>query len=180
MILDFFKRLFNNSTPALVAILLFVILLAAGLIWNKAHAATLNAEDAPYVQLDAGSRIIRGWGAPVIDLTFTEPSEQLHKAFWQESLTIIGSSVYNGVNAPNNMVLRGLFVDGFGHFDTGLGVSWMMNPYPYNGSNVNFNLQLDYRFTFEPITITYTHFSNAGETAHNLGTDLVMIGWRFH
>ena len=170
-------KLFHNAPAARIVIFSFVLLMLAGLIWNKAHAS--NAEDAPYAQMSVGSTIVRG-AAPVLDLTFTEPAPQLNKAFWQESLTIIGSSTYNGINAPNNMVLRGLFVDGIGHVDAGLGVSWMLNPPPYNGSNVNFNLQLDYRFTFLPITLTYTHFSNAGMRLPNLGRDLILVGYRFH
>lgn len=169
-------KLFHNPPKVVIVITAFVLLFLAGLIWNKSHAAVL---DAPYVQMSGGTTVVRG-PAPVLDLTFTQPSNALHGAFWSESLTIIGSSTYDNKPVPNNMAVRGLFLDGFGRFDVGMGLSWMLNPLPYNGSNVNFNLQVDYRFKFLPITLTYTHMSDAGMTAHNLGRDIVLIGWRFH
>lgn len=138
------------------------------------HAAPL---DAPYVQLSGGAAVIRGV-TPVLDLTFTEPASQLRHAYWQESLTAIGTSTYNGKPVPNNFILRGLFVDGFGRFDVGLGVSWMQNPAPYNGSAFNANLQLAYRLGLGA-TLTYTHLSNAGSRLPNLGRDILLIGWRF-
>lgn len=167
--------IFNLNKKTLISALALVALLALGMIIPQCHAAPL---DAPYVQLGAGSAIVRGY-APVIDLTFTEPASQLRHAFWQESLTVIGTSTYNGHPVPNNFALRGLFVDGFGRLDIGLGVSWMQNPFPYNGSPVNFNLQLDYRFKLLPVTVTYTHMSNAGSRLPNLGRDLVLLSWRF-
>lgn len=167
--------LFNLNKKTAIAVLGLVALLALGFGIPQCHAAPL---DAPYVQLSGGEAVIRGQ-APVLDLTFTEPAPQLRNAFWQESLTVIGTSTYAGHPVPNNFALRGLFVDGFGRFDVGLGVSWMQNYLPYNGSPVNFNLQLDYRFKLLPITITYTHMSNAGSRLPNLGRDIVLAGWRF-
>lgn len=166
--------LFNLNKKTTIAVLAVLALFVAGFIWNKAHAAPL---DAPYVQFGGGTTVIRG-PAPVVDLTFTEPAPQLRGAYWQESLTIIGTSTYHGQSAPNNFAVRGLFVDGFGRFDVGIGVSWMQNPAPYNGSPVNFNLQLAYRLGFGA-TLTYTHLSNAGSRLPNLGRDLVIVGWRF-
>lgn len=166
--------LFRNPPKVVIIIGIFVAAFAAGLIWNKAHSAPV---DAPYVQLSGGSAVVRGY-APVLDLTFTEPAPQLHGAYWQESLTVIGSSTFNGQQAPNNFVARGLFVDGFGKFDIGLGLSWMQNPAPFNGSAVNFNLQLAYRLPLGA-TLTYTHLSNAGTKLPNYGRDIVLVGWRF-
>jgi hypothetical protein len=167
--------LFNLNKKTLIAVLAVVALLALGMIIPQCHAGPL---DAPYVQLSGGSTVVRGQ-APALDLTFTEPAPQLRHAFWQESLTVIGTSTYNGKSVPNNFALRGLFVDGFGRFDVGIGVSWMQNYLPYNGSPFNANLQLDYRFELLPITVTYTHMSNAGSRLPNLGRDIVLIGWRF-
>lgn len=166
--------LLNLDKKVLWIVILFVALFAAGLIWNKAHAAPL---DAPYVQLSGGAAIVRGT-APAADLTFTESASQLHGAYWQESLTIIGTSNFRGSPAPNNFIVRGLFNDGFGRFDVGLGVSWMQNPAPYNGSPVNFNLQLAGRL-WGGLTLTYTHISNGGSREPNLGRDVVLLGWRF-
>lgn len=168
-------KIFNLDKKTLIAILIFIVVYVAGLIWNKAHSAPL---DAPYVQFGVGTTFVRG-PAPVLDLTFTEPASQLKGAYWQESLTIIGTSTFNGQSVPNNFAARGLFVDGFGRFDVGLGLSWMQNPAPYNGSPVNFNLQLAYRLGFGA-TLTYTHLSNAGSRLPNLGRDILILGWRFH
>lgn len=167
--------LFNLNKKTLIAVLALVALLGLGMAIPQCHGAVL---DAPYVQLSAGYTVVRGQ-TPALDLTFTEPAPQLRNAFWQESLTVIGTSTYNGQSVPNNFALRGLFIDGFGRFDVGLGVSWMQNYLPYNGSPFNANLQLDYRFEFLPITVTYTHMSNAGSRLPNLGRDIVLVGWRF-
>lgn len=167
--------LFNLNTKTVIGVAALIVLLALGMIIPQCHAAPL---DAPYVQLSGGAAVVRG-STPALDLTFTLPAPQLRNAFWQGSLTVIGTSTYNGNAVPNNFALRGLFVDGFGRLDVGLGVSWMQNPGPYNGSPVNANLQLDYRFEFLPVTVTYTHMSNAGSRLPNLGRDVVLIGWRF-
>lgn len=167
-------KLFNLDWKVALGVGVVVALLLAALVVPRCHAAPL---DAPYVQFSAGSAVVRGQ-APVLDLTFTEPAPQLRKAYWQESLTVIGTSTFRGQNVPNNFVARGLFVDGFGDFDVGLGLSWMQNPAPYNGSAVNFNLQLAYRLPFGA-TLTYTHLSNAGTKLPNLGRDIVLVGWRF-
>lgn len=170
--------LFNLNPKVLLAVGALIVLLSIGLCIPQCHAAE-QPLDAPYVQLDVGSTVVRGQ-APVLDLTFTEPASVLRHAFWQESLTIIGSSTLNGKAVPNNFALRGLFVDGFGRFDVGLGLAWIDNYLPYNGQHVNFALQLDYRFKVLPVTLTYAHMSDAGTQLPNLGRDIVMLGWRFH
>lgn len=170
-------KLFNLNPSTLIAVVLVVVLIVLGLILPQCHAAEAPL-DAPYVQFSAGSAVVRG-PTPVIDLTFTEPASVLRHAYWQESLTVIGQSTFRGQDVPNNFAVRGLFVDGFGKFDVGLGLSWMQNPAPYNGSPVNFNLQVAYRLAFGA-TLTYTHMSNAGSRLPNLGRDIVLVGWRFH
>lgn len=170
-------KLFNLAPKTLIAVFGLVALLALGFFIPQCHAADAPL-DAPYVQLSGGAAVIRGM-TPVVDLTYTERAPQLRNAYWQESLTVIGQSTFRGQAVPNNFALRGLFVDGFGDFDVGLGVSWMQNPAPYNGSPVNFNLQLAYRIPIG-VTLTYTHMSNAGSRTPNLGRDIVLIGWRFH
>lgn len=169
--------LFNLSKPVLIAVLGVVALLGLGLAIPQCHAA--EPFDPPYVQISGGETFIRG-AAPVLDLTFTEPATVLRNAFWQESLTVIGTSNYGNQEVSNNFALRGLFVDGFGQFDIGLGVAWIDKYLPYNGQHVNFALQLDYRLKTYPITLTYAHMSDAGTQLPNLGRDIWMIGWRFH
>ena len=168
--------LFNLNPKTTVAVLALVALLVLGMAIPRCHGAEVT--DAPYVQISGGSTVVRG-PAPVLDLTFTEKSPQLRNAFFSESLTVIGTSTFRGQSVPNNFVLRGLFLDGFGRFDVGLGISWMQNPGPYNGSPFNANLQFDYRFRVLPITITYTHLSNAGSRLPNYGRDILLAGWRF-
>lgn len=169
-------KLFNLNWKTVIGVLLVVALLVLGMLWPKAHAGVL---DAPYVQMSAGGTVVRGF-TEVIDMTFTQPASVLRNAYWQESLTVIGQSTFRGQDVPNNFAARALFVDGFGRFDVGLGLSWMQNPGPYNGGNVNFNLQLAYRFERLPVTLTYTHMSDAGSKEPNLGRDIVLLGYRFH
>ncbi len=162
--------LFNNPPTVVKAIALFVALFILGL------AVRCHAED--YVQVSAGSTYIRG-PAPVMDLGFRWDAPQSTRDFWKVDLTVIGTSTFQGVAAPNNFALRGLYVTGFGHADIGLGLGWMQNPQPYNGSPVNFTLELAYRFEALPITLTAVHLSNAGTQSPNYGRDALMIGWRF-
>lgn len=171
--------LINNPKKAVIGVAIFVTLVVLSLVLPKCHAESLGPLDAPYVQFSGGITQIRG-PAPVLDLAFTTPSKQLRNAYWQGSMTLIGSSSNRGIDAPNNVALRGLFVDGLGRFDFGIGPSWMLNPYPYNGSNFNFTLQAGYRFVILPMTVTWVHMSNAGMTDHNLGRDMILLGWRFH
>ena len=169
-------KLFNLQPKVLIGVGIFLLLFFMGFAFNRCHAGPL---DAPYVQLSGGAAIVRGETA-AMELTFTQPAPQLQKAYWQESLTLIGTSTYNGQSVPNNFIGRVLFVDGFGRLDLGLGLSWMQNYLPYNGGNVNFNLQLAYRLRVLPVTLTYAHFSDGGTRLPNLGRDLVLVGWRFH
>lgn len=170
-------KIFNLNLKTALAVSALILLIILGLAVPQCHAA--DAFNAPYVQFSAGSAIVRG-PTPVLDMSYTLPAPQLRNAYWQYSLTLIGQSEFRDKLAPNNMVVRALFVDGLGQFDFGIGPSWMMNPDPYNGSQVNFNLQIAYRFKVKPITLTYTHLSNAGQSDHNLGRDLLLIGWRFN
>ena len=181
------ESLMNLPAKVWLIVALFVVLFVFGL----AHRA--HAEDG-WVQVSGGGTIVRG-PAPVADLGFTWPAR--HNDFWKADLTLVGSShygyivtedcnhgptchlVYTDMPAPNNFIVRGLYVTGFGHFDLGLGVSWMQNYLPYNGGNVNLNLEMAYRFQRLPITFTYSHFSDAGSKLPNYGRDLVMLGWRF-
>jgi hypothetical protein len=172
--------LFNNPKGVVITLVVFVALLVLFAAIPQCHAAGIDGPlDAPYVQISGGEAVVRG-STQVLDLTFTEPAPQLRHAFWQESLDVVGTSTFKGQSVPNNMIARGLFMEGAGRFDLGIGLSWMLNPAPYNGSNVNFNLQADYRFKFLPVTLTYTHFSNAGMKEPNYGRDLVLFGYRFH
>jgi hypothetical protein len=131
------------------------------------------------MQFSAGTTVIRG-PAPVVDLGFTWLSTFVKGDFWKADLTLIGSSTWRGIDAPNNFVVRGLYVTGFARLDLGLGLSWMQNYLPYNGSNVNATLEMAYRFKRWPITVTYSHLSNEGTRLPNYGRDMVMVGYRFY
>jgi hypothetical protein len=158
-------------------VLAFVLILVAGLAVPKCHASGVT--DPPYVQLGVGSAVFRG-PAAIASLDFAVPASVLRNAYWQFGFSFMNQSTYKGINAPVNSFWRALFVDGFGHFDLGLGPGYVFNPAPYNGSHLNFSLLLDYRFTRLPITISYNHFSNGGEQSPNLGRDIIEIGYRFH
>lgn len=166
--------LLNLNKPTTIAVGAVVALFVLAMALHRCHAAPT---DAPYVQVSGGETVIRG-PTQVLDLTLTEPAPQLGGAYLQQSLTVIGTSTFKGQAVPNNFAARALFVDGFGHFDIGVGLSWMQNPSPYNGGPVNFALQLAYRFPH--VTATYAHMSNAGSRLPNYGRDILMLGWRFH
>lgn len=172
--------LFNNPKKEVVVIVIGVAIFIAGLALAKCHAAELvkGPLDAPYIEFDAGETIIRG-PTQLIGLSVTFPSHVLLNSFWQGQLLLIGSSKFDNQNAPNNLVLAGQFLDGFGRFDIGLGVAYMANYLPYNGQNLNFSPVLQYRFKNIPLTLRYEHFSDAGMTKTNIGRDMLMFGWRF-
>ncbi len=172
----FIAQLFGNAPAVKVLIFAFLALFAVAffvLIPRCAHADV----ELPYAQLSGGSTYVRG-PAPVLDLGVAYRAGLRTQDFLKGDLTVIGSSTYEGQSVPNNFALRGLYMSGFRHFDIGLGLAWMQNYLPYNGSHVNFTLELAYRFSRWPITFTVAHLSNAGSTSNNLGRDMLMIGWR--
>src|SRR5262249_21311759 len=116
----------------------------------------------------------------VFELSLVQPVSFVPHSFIQIGMMNIGESSWYNVNYNNNLVWRAIFCDGLGQFDFGIGASYMTNYLPYNGGHVNANLQIDYRFKRWPVTITYTHFSDAGSALPNYGRDIVLIGWRFH
>jgi hypothetical protein len=166
--------LLNLSKPAIGLIVGILTLFVLGLFGfaRCAHSAT------PYVQFSGGTTYVRGV-APVIDLAWTFRSSQSQRDFWKAGATLIGTSRFQGQDAPNNFAVRGLYVTGFGHFDVGFGLSWMQNPPPYNSSPVNFNLELGYRFQRLPVTFAVSHLSNAGTRPLNRGRGFLLLGWRF-
>lgn len=169
--------LFNNPKQIVIAICFFIAVFVLSLGgWKCAHAT--GSTDPPYMQFSAGSTYIRG-PAPVICLAATWPSTQAPRNFWKLDLDVIGSSTLDGHSAPNNFALRGLYVSGFRYLDIGLGLGWIQNPRPYNGSPVNFTLEVAYRFRALPVTLTVSHISNAGTQSPNLGRDFVTLGYRF-
>jgi len=168
---------FNLSLSGTIAVLVFIGLIVAGLALHKCHAA--SPFDVPYAQFSLGGAAVRG-PTEVLDLQFMEPSNIVPHSFWQFGMTAIGESTFKGLDYNNNLVFRGLFCDGFGPVDVGIGIAYMTNYLPYNGGNINANLQIDYRFRKWPITLTYTHFSDAGSKLPNYGRDVILVGWRFH
>lgn len=159
-------NLFNLPRKAAIAVGIFVVLFLIGI------AARCHAD--PMIRVSGGSTYIRG-PAPVLDLGFSWYAGQSTRDFWKADLTLIGQSHWHDREAPNNFALRGLYVTGFGHFDIGLGLAWMQNPQPYNGSPVNFSLELAYRIG--RFAITVSHLSNAGTRMPNYGRDFLMIGY---
>jgi hypothetical protein len=160
----------TDNAPKLMIILflfvaLFIILMSFG---KRSWGDTV-------VQASSGAAVIRGV-APALNIAWDVPSGHAADAV-RPAMTLIGHSTFKGTAYPNNYAFSLQYVTGFGHFDIGLGPSWMINPRPYNGSNVNFNLSFGYRFG--PLVIWYDHFSCGGACDPNYGRDLAMIGWRF-
>jgi len=171
-LLNWLKSLFNLAPVVWAAVMLFVILFAFALA-HRAHAT------GAYVQLSGGTTVVRG-AAPVLDLAFAYPSGIGPNDRWKFGIDMVGSSTFQSKPAPNNYIYRAGYQVGFGHFDMLLGVSWMQNYLPYNGGNVNMNLELAYRLERWPLTFTYSHFSDAGSRLPNYGRDLLMLGYRFN
>lgn len=159
-------RLFRNPKGTQYAILVFITLLLLAFATN-CRAAEL--------EFGAGKTYIRG-DTEVIDLSLTLPLEGLEAA-WQTSLTLVGSSRYDGLDQPNNFAVQSLLVDGFGNFDVGFGVGFLQNSDRYNGSSMNFVLQLG--LDLGRVKVTARHWSNAGTRKPNLGRDFLLISYSF-
>lgn len=163
-----------DNAPKLMAILFMFVMLFIGfmILGRRAWGAETLA-----IQTSSGAAIIRG-PAPALNIAWDYPSGHGGDA-WRGSITLIGHSTFDGVQYPNNYAFSLQYIAGLGHFDIGLGPSWMQNPMPYNGTQVNFNLMFSYRFTRLPITLWYDHFSCGGACNPNYGRDIVFVGYRF-
>jgi hypothetical protein len=172
-------KLFNLSKAGTIAVLVFLALILAGIILHAKKAHSANEPTQAYVQFSAGSTIVQGAGAPVADLSVYIPNSALRGSYWEIGMMAIGESNFHGQNINNNLVWRGLFTDNIWHFRFGIGASYMTNYLPYNGGHVNANLQVEYDFQRWPVTLTFSHFSDAGSALPNYGRNIIMVGWRF-
>jgi hypothetical protein len=163
----------DNAPKAMIVLFIFVALLIAYMILGK----RVWGAESMQIQVSSGAAVIRGI-APALNIAWDVPSGHGADAV-RFSTTLIGHSAFNGAQVPNNYAFSVQYITGFGHFDIGLGPSWMQNPQPYNGSNVNYNLMFGYRFTFLPLTVWYSHFSCGGACSPNYGRDLLLAGGRF-
>lgn len=162
----------STKTQIGVAILLGLFILALA---TKCSAGDGKA----YSQVFVGTTTIRGQ-APVIDLSFVYPKAAPGDAELEVGATFIGESDYRGSHQQNNFALRTTIVEKLWRFDVGLGAAYLQNTDTYNGSNLNFNLLLGYRFKHWPMSLRPEfHFSNGGTRSPNKGRDLFMLGVRF-
>jgi hypothetical protein len=181
---------FNLAPGAIAAVLFLIFLILVGLWFGKAHAATVF-DEKPYVQFNVGSTVVRGV-TPTFGIDLVEPTNLIKGSDIVVGMFAVGRSTWkncpiDGKGNPqceSNLVWRAIFEDtvygnSFGAVRAGIGISYMTNYLPYNGGNVNANLQLAYEFYRIPITLTYTHFSCGGSCSPNAGRDLLLLGWRF-
>jgi hypothetical protein len=178
---------FNLSLGGCLAVLLLIALIVVGLFYSgKAHSTEVF-DNTPYVQMNLGATFVRG-SASVLGLDFVEPTNLVKGSDLVIGMFAVGKSTWNKCpqgQCESNLIWRVIFEDtvygnSFGAVRAGIGGSYMTNYLPYNGGNVNANLQLAYEFYRIPLTITYTHFSCGGSCAPNYGRDLLLFGWRFH
>jgi hypothetical protein len=163
----------DNAPKFMIVLFIFVALFIAYMIMGR----RASGAESMAIQASSGAAVIRGI-APALNIAWDVPSGHGGDAV-RFSTTLIGHSTFQGTEYPNNYAFSVQYVTGLGHFDIGLGPSWMERPLPYNGSNVNFALTLAYRFTLLPATLSYDHFSCGGACSPNYGRDLILLGWRF-
>lgn len=181
---------FNLAPGAIAAVLFLIFLILVGLIVGKARAATVF-DEKPYVQFNVGSAVVRGV-TPAFGIDLVEPTNLVKGSDIVVGMFAVGRSTWK--NCPtddagkhqceSNLIWRAIFEDTvygnkFGAVRAGIGISYMTNYLPYNGGNVNANLQLAYEFYKVPLTLTYTHISCGGSCSPNPGRDLLLLGWRF-
>lgn len=158
----------NRKTQA--GVLLVLILLVLG------FATQSRAGD--FLQFGGGMTVVRG-KAPALDVSLVYPEAGPKDAVVEIGATFIGASTHDQKGQGNNFAFRAALVEGFGRFDVGLGAAYLQNADAYNGSNLNFQLLLGYRFKALPISLRISHFSNGGTRSPNLGRDMLLVLWRF-
>lgn len=161
----------DNSNPMMVILAIVMALFVLGLI---AHKRAWGAEPT-LVTPSWGSTVIRGT-APVFDFSVRMPTGHAEDA-WNLETTLIGHSTFDGRTYPNNYIFSGEYITGLGPVDVGFGPSWMINPGPYNGTNVNIHLSLG--FHWRHLELQYLHWSCGGACSPNYGRDAVVLGWEF-
>lgn len=140
--------------------------------------ATRCAQGADnYMQFGAGSAIVRG-ATPSISITAVFP-DKIRDTDIEVGATFLGESSFREQVQRNNFAWRATLVDGFGHFQVGLGAAYLQNTDEYNGSQLNFHLMLGYRFEKIPLSVRVEHFSNGGTRMPNRGRDMLLVYYRF-
>lgn len=157
--------LFRNPKPAVYVITAFVVLFLL-LLAFKARA---NPSDG--LAVEGGYTLVRG-PAPVLALTYAWPGP--NDASWLCRMSLVGSTA----EAPNQSALGCQLIAGYKQFDLGLGMVWLHHTDRYNGSNLNFMLSAAYRLN-ERWALRYVHWSNAGQSEHNVGRDMLVVSRKF-
>lgn len=168
-----FKTPWNPGKKAAWIVTALIVVLAVGFCTTARSAEGTT----PYVQFGLGSTVVRGT-TPSVDLSIVYP-ERVGDASYEFGATFIGESSFRDVLQRNNFALHAGIVDGFGRFDVGLGVAYLQNTDEYNGSNLNFQLLLGYRFKALPLTVRLQHFSNGSTKMPNRGRDMLLFYYRF-
>jgi hypothetical protein len=166
-----FKTPWNPGKKAAYAVTALLILLAVG------FCTTARSAEPPHVQMAVGSTVVRGT-TPAVSVNVVYPG-RVGDASYEFGATFIGESSFRDVLQRNNFALHAGIVDGFGRFDVGLGVAYLQNTDEYNGSNLNFQLLLGYRFKSLPLTVRLQHFSNGSTKMPNRGRDMLLFFYRF-
>lgn len=181
------KTPFGNSPKMLIYIFVFVTLFLAAAL-TKCHGAELGFE--------GGRAVIRG-ETPAAALTLTFPHPWYHPETqhfpdyptdWRTNpgpgdadlelgMLLVGAYDINGVTQHNQLIAEAMVVDGFGHFDIGIGPAYLQNEDAINGSHLNFSLKLGYRW--HRVGVVWRHISNAGTKTPNQGRDMVLLTYRF-
>lgn len=150
-----------------IVVTLFVIAFVGALASRCAQSAETGTSFA------AGAALLRG-PAPAVQLEWRWNAPQARDAHWETGVTLIAPSSYQDKAQTQNFALNATYVDGFGHFDLGLGSAYLQNADRYNGSHLNFNLLMGVHYG--KWFVRYNHFSNCGTKSPNLGRDIVLVG----
>ena len=141
--------------------------------------STSQCAHATDATVSAGETLVHGPGALALDVMATQPSNILRGSYWYEGVTVIGAGQFHERAYKTDVAVRaGLMVPVTGKLDLGLGIAALAHPLPFdNASGLDFNPQAVYHIN-QRLTVTYTHFSDAGIRLPNLGRDVLLIGWR--
>ena len=164
--------LFQNKKQMVIYIVIFLVLFFGSFLVSK---RAMGAESI--LQLSGGNTLARG-PTEVLDLTVVFPQAGPKGSDFEFGVTMIGTSDYFGKPQPNNFLWHGELVNGYGNFDVGFGAAYLQKPDIYLGCNLQFTLQLQYRWSSRWVT-KIQHFSSAGTCSPNTGRDMALIGYRF-
>lgn len=143
-----------------------LLLISAG---TSCHAADL--------WLNAGSTLIHGATETVGLRVVFQNTVTENRADIEIGFQLLGASDYRG-EQPKQAIIITQLVSNISRVDFGLGLAFLQNSDVYNSGKFNFSLLARYDFSSR-LSAEWTHISNGGTHAPNIGRNIVTASYKF-